>query len=127
MEIVVSVSIYYLIHWILQHTEFPFTDDMMAGVFFLIVMIIIVYGIAIFGFIKIDEHITGTTLNVGKGILSLITGVIVSIVGMNLLLKLRIITTDFPSLLFISIIMTISIACLHFGLRMKTIVFHKNN
>lgn len=119
IEIMISVSIYYLIQWTLENTEFPFTNDMMAGVFLLLVTTGIVYGITIFGFIKIDELITGKKLNIGKGILLLIIGAVVSLIGMNLLVEMKIINSDFPLLLFILIVMTIPVISLNYGLRMK--------
>ncbi len=115
----ISVSIYYLIQWTLENTEFPFTNDMVAGVFLLFLATGIVYGITIFGFIKIDELITGKKLNIGKGILLLIIGAVVSIIGMNLLVEMKIIDSDFPLLLFILIVMTIPVINLNYGLRMK--------
>ena len=115
----ISISIYYLIQWTLENTEFPFTDNMITGVFLLLITLGIVYGIAIFGFIKIDELITGTKLNVGKGILFLIIGAVVSLIGMNLLVELKIIDSDFPLLLFILIVMAIPVISLNYGLRMK--------
>jgi len=119
IEIMISISIYYLIQWTLENTEFPFTDNMITGVFLLLITLGIVYGIAIFGFIKIDELITGTKLNVGKGILFLIIGAVVSLIGMNLLVELKIIDSDFPLLLFILIVMAIPVISLNYGLRMK--------
>jgi len=119
IEIIISISIYYLIQWTLKNTEFPFTNDMMAGVFLLLVTTGVIYGITIFGFIKIDEFITGTKLNIGKGILLLIIGAVVSLIGMNLLVELNIIDSDFPLLLFILIVMTIPVICLNYGLRIK--------
>ena len=119
IEIIIFVSIYYLIQWTLENTEFPFTDDMMAGVFLLLITTGIIYGITIFGFIKIDELITGTKLNIRKGILLLIIGAIISLVGMNLLVGLNVIDSDFPLLLFILIVMTIPVICLNYGLRIK--------
>ena len=119
IEIMISISIYYLIQWTLENTEFPFTDNMITGVFLLLVTLGIIYGITIFGFIKIDELITGTKLNVGKGILFLIVGAVVSLIGMNLLVELDIIDSDFPLLLFILIVMTIPVICLNYGLRIK--------
>ena len=119
IEVIISVSIYYLIQWTLENTEFPFTNDMVAGVFLLFLATGIVYGITIFGFIKIDELITGKKLNIGKGILLLIIGAVVSIIGMNLLVEMKIIDSDFPLLLFILIVMTIPVINLNYGLRMK--------
>lgn len=119
IEIIISISIYYLIQWTLKNTEFPFTNDMMAGVFLLLVTTGIIYGIAIFGFIKIDEFITGHKLNLGKGILLLIIGAVVSLIGMNLLVKFNIIGSNFPLLLFILIVITVPIICLNYGLRIK--------
>lgn len=119
IEIIISVAIYYLIQWTLKNTEFPFTNDMMAGVFLLLVTTGIIYGITIFGFIKIDEFISGIKLNAGKGILLLIIGAVVSLIGMNLLVELNIIDSDFPLLLFILIVMTIPVICLNYGLRIK--------
>ncbi|MAN28753.1 MULTISPECIES: hypothetical protein [Mesonia] len=119
IEVMISVSIYYLIQWTLENTEFPFTNDMVAGVFLLFLATGIVYGITIFGFIKIDELITGKKLNIGKGILLLIIGAVVSIIGMNLLVEMKIIDSDFPLLLFILIVMTIPVINLNYGLRMK--------
>ena len=119
IEILISVSIYYLIQWTLKNTEFPFTNDMMAGVLVLLTTVGIVYGVTIFGFIKIDEYITGTKLNTGKGILFLIFGAVISIIGMNLLLELEIIDPDFPLILFVLIIMTVPVIGLNYGLRIK--------
>ena len=119
IEIIISVSIYYLIQWALKNTELPFTDDMMAGVFLLLIVTGIIYGITIFGFIKIDEFITGTKLNIGKGILLLIIGAVISLVGMNLLLELNVINSDFPLLLFILLVMTVPVICMNYGLRIK--------
>jgi hypothetical protein len=119
IEILISVSIYYLIQWTLKSTEFPFTDDMMAGVFLLLITTGVIYGITIFGFIKIDEFITGTKLNIGKGILLLIIGAVISLVGMNLLVELNVIDSDFPLLLFILIVMSVPVICLNYGLRIK--------
>ena len=119
IEIIISVAIYYLIQWTLKNTEFPFTNDMMAGVFLLLVTTGIIYGITIFGFIKIHEFISGIKLNAGKGILLLIIGAVVSLIGMNLLVELNLIDSDFPLLLFILIVMTIPVICLNYGLRIK--------
>lgn len=113
----ISVTIYYLNQWILKNTEFPFTDNMISGVFRMLLTLGVVYGISILAFIKIDELITGTKLNKKKGIIFLIFGAIFSLVGMNLLKELRVIESDFPLLMFILIIMTIPIIGLNYGLR----------
>ena len=119
IEIMISVSIYYLIQWILKNTKFPFTNDMMSGILRLLIITGIIYGIAVYGFIKIDQLITKTKLNMGKGILFLIGGVILSLGGMNLLMELNVINANFPLFLFILIVIAIPVLGLNYGLRMK--------
>ena len=119
IEILISISIYYLNQWVLKNTEFPFTDNMISGVFILLLTLGVLYGISIFAFIKVDELITGTKLNKKKGIIFLICGAIFSLTGMNLLKELKVIQTDFPLFMFVLIIITIPIISLNYGLRIK--------
>lgn len=119
IEILISVFIYYIFQWTLENTEFPFTNNMLSGVFILTLSLGVIYGLAIYGFIKIDEFMTKTKLNIGRGILFLIIGTVSSLIGMNLLMAFNVINSDFPMFLFILIVITIPVICLNYGLRIK--------
>ncbi len=103
----------------MENTEFPFTDDLFLGVFILLFTLGIIYGFAIFGFIKVDEFLTKEKLNLKKGILYLIIGATISIVAMNLFVELNLIRSDFPLSLFILIVMSVTVLGFNYGLRIK--------
>ena len=118
IKISILICIYYLIQWSLENTEFPFTNDMMAGTFLLLLTTIIIYAITIIGFIKVKELITTTKLNIGKGILFLIIGAVITLVCVNILSELNIIDSNF---MMVFMVMTVSTICLNYGSRINNL------
>ena len=119
IEIWLLTAIYYLFQWMLQNTAFPFIDNMILSILILLLTLGTIYILTILGCIKLEERITKSKLNVAKGLLFFTIGAMVSIVGMNLLYELNIINNEFPLLLFIIIIMSISVVGLTYGLHFK--------
>jgi len=118
IEIMISVSIYYLTLWTLDML-LPTNNSLFAGIFIGLISLGISYGVAIFGFIKIDELITGTKLNIGKGFLFFIKGLLISYIGISIIAGLKTIDSDWSFLLGLSIVMTISVIFMNYGLRRK--------